>query len=270
MAENFLWLTWSIISAVLWIPVKSDDSSRSIARQSTQVTSKQGKTMGLLLGSECLLGTAADVQSIVCYFRQKYVPFHGFWCCSKPYKIWLSKGLKAELCRLEKNFKIMKPNCTRYTKLLFLGISMVWNALMRMWFTLHIPVMLYIQSYGSFPSFPLSKSKLLLSVVSVWIWFKTFPYLRSCTFSHNSLGKETQVKFNLHPGVVNVLNSTCTAPAARLWYNENVLLKCVWLKWVLWLGGFPLVKLVIKLVAHLVKLFSVLPATEQRVPGCLN
>lgn len=39
----------------------------------------------------------------------------------KPYKIWLSRGLKLELCRLEKTFKIIKPNCSRKTKQPFFG-----------------------------------------------------------------------------------------------------------------------------------------------------
>lgn len=182
MAENcVLWLTWSIINAVLWISVKSDDSSRSIARQSTQVTSKQGR-------QQAFYGALNDCLEWLLMFKPLCATSDRNMClfidCGvflKLYKIRLSEGLKSELCRLEKTFKIIKPNCSRKTKQPFFGISMVWNALIRMWFTLHIPVMLYthLQFYGSFPSFPLSKSKLLLSVVGVWFWFKSCPYLRT-------------------------------------------------------------------------------------------
>lgn len=39
----------------------------------------------------------------------------------KLHEIRLSKGLKSELCRLEKTFKIIKPNYNRKTKQPFLA-----------------------------------------------------------------------------------------------------------------------------------------------------
>lgn len=94
-----------------------------------------------------------------------------------------------------------------------------------------------------------------LRLVHIW------ELLRNGTFSDNCLGKETYVKFIMHPGVVNVLHCVCTSPAVRLWYNENFLLKCVWL------GRFFGLVVV---CCPWVKLFSLLPATEKhRVPGNL-
>lgn len=95
----------------------------------------------------------------------------------KPHKICFSKGLKSELCRLEKIFKIIKPNCSRKTKQPFFwhkpGLKCLYEDVIYPSYSSHVT---RLQSYGSFPSVPLSKSKLLLYIVGVWFWLKTCPF----------------------------------------------------------------------------------------------
>lgn len=146
----------------------------------------------------------------------------------KLFKIWLSKELKSKLCRLEKTFKIIKPNCSRKTKQPFFGLIMVWNALMRMWFTLCIPVMLYthlvLWSLSIIPTIQIQTTLTYCGfLVLVWL-VHIYELLRNCTFSDSSLGKETYVKFIITTWCgkcftlfVHLLQSDCGTMRTSCW-----------------------------------------------------
>lgn len=92
--SGVFWLAGSVINVALWIPGQSDDRNKSVASKNMQVTSKQGQTRALSLGSECSLGAAAGVQSIVCCLRQAERCLPVVPCVvPKLSETWLSNGL---------------------------------------------------------------------------------------------------------------------------------------------------------------------------------